>query len=60
MYIFIDCNIVIHYTKKVQFLDSLTLGHVFEYFDGYIVNTWLLTDVILIGGCRNCMCYLNT
>lgn len=51
---------VIHYTKKVQFLDSLTLGHVFEYFDGYIVNTWLLTDVILIGGCRNWMCYLNT
>lgn len=29
----------IRYTKEVKFLDSLTLGHVFEYFDGCIVNT---------------------
>lgn len=38
MYIFIDCNHVIHYTKEVKFLDSLTLARVFEYF-GYIVST---------------------
>lgn len=46
MYIFMDCNLVIHYTKEVKFLDSLSLGHVFEYFDGYIVNALLLTKVI--------------
>jgi len=46
MYILIDCKQVIHYTKEMRFLGSLTLGHVFEYidghvfgyFDGYIVN----------------------
>lgn len=39
MYIFIDCNLVIHYTKEVKFLDFLTLGYVSQCFDGYIVNT---------------------